>query len=126
MRSSRSVDPLNPGPAGFAHRGRHGPFPFVENSLTAFAACLEMGAGVECDVRLTADKRIVVFHEHEQASSDPLSVHPANFVEWRSRALSFEALALAQAPPLNVTRADMIERLLGCNALKAPPTSPKT
>ena len=65
MRSSRSADPLHPGPAGFAHRGRHGPFPIVENSLTAFAACLEMGAGVECDVRLTADNRIVVFHDSE-------------------------------------------------------------
>ena len=60
-------DPLWPGPAGFAHRGRHGPFPFVENSLTAFAACLEMGAGVECDVRLTKDGEIVVFHDSDAA-----------------------------------------------------------
>jgi glycerophosphoryl diester phosphodiesterase len=58
---------LAPGPAGFAHRGRHGPFPFVENSLTAFAACLEMGAGVECDVRLTRDGEIVVFHDSDAA-----------------------------------------------------------
>src|SRR6478735_3779578 len=66
MRSSLSApDPLFPGRAGFAHRGRHGPFPFVENSLTAFAACLEMGAGVECDVRLTKNGEIVVFHDSD-------------------------------------------------------------
>jgi glycerophosphoryl diester phosphodiesterase len=64
MRSSRSgPDPLNPGPAGFAHRGVHYGSAFPENSLTAFAAALEMGAGIECDLRLTADDRIVVFHD---------------------------------------------------------------
>lgn len=68
MRSSPSEnkrsapDPLDPGPKGFAHRGLHyGPFP--ENSLIAFAAALELGAGIECDLRLTADDAIVVFHD---------------------------------------------------------------
>lgn len=69
MRSSRSVpdprglDPLWPGPAGFAHRGLHRGSDFPENSLIAFAAALEAGAGIECDVRLTADDRILVFHD---------------------------------------------------------------
>ncbi|HUE78316.1 MAG TPA: glycerophosphodiester phosphodiesterase family protein [Sphingomicrobium sp.] len=64
MRSSRSgPDPLDPGPAGFAHRGRHYGAGFPENSLIAFAAALELGAGIECDVRLTADDQIVVFHD---------------------------------------------------------------
>ena len=64
MRSSRSgPDPLDPGPAGFAHRGRHDGAGFPENSLIAFAAALEMGAGIECDLRLTADDRVVVFHD---------------------------------------------------------------
>src|SRR5688500_5478828 len=63
MRSSRSVaDPLDPGPAGFAHRGLHYGAQFPENSLIAFAAALEFGAGLECDLRLTADDQIVVFH----------------------------------------------------------------
>lgn len=64
MRSSRSgADPLDPGPGGFAHRGLHlGESP-PENSLAAFAAALEMGAGIECDIRLTADDQIVVFHD---------------------------------------------------------------
>jgi glycerophosphoryl diester phosphodiesterase len=64
MRSSRSApDPLDPGPVGFAHRGLHSGAQFPENSLIAFAAALEMGAGIECDLRLTKDDRIVVFHD---------------------------------------------------------------
>lgn len=66
MRSSRSgPDPLDPGPAGFAHRGLHHGAGFPENSLLAFAAALELGAGIECDLRLTADDQILVFHDAE-------------------------------------------------------------
>jgi glycerophosphoryl diester phosphodiesterase len=36
---------------------------FPENGLLAFAAALELGAGIECDLRLTADDRIVIFHD---------------------------------------------------------------
>ena len=62
-RSSPSgPDPLDPGPAGFAHRGLHGPA-VPENSLAAFAAALDLGAGIECDLRLTSDDHIVVFHD---------------------------------------------------------------
>jgi glycerophosphoryl diester phosphodiesterase len=69
MRSSpsrpepRAPDPLDPGPAGFAHRGLHHGAQFPENSLLAFAAALELGAGIECDLRLTADNQILVFHD---------------------------------------------------------------
>jgi len=64
MRSSRSgADPLDPGPAGFAHRGIHDGATFIENSFVAFAAALERGAGIECDLRLTADDQIIVFHD---------------------------------------------------------------
>lgn len=71
MRSSRSApdrtsptdDPLDPGPVGFAHRGLHDGATFVENSVRAFAAALEGGAGIECDLRLTADDQVVVFHD---------------------------------------------------------------
>ena len=64
MRSSRSKpDPLDPGPLGFAHRGLHYGPGFPENSLTAFAAALEFGCGIECDLRLTADNRVIVFHD---------------------------------------------------------------
>jgi glycerophosphoryl diester phosphodiesterase len=66
MRSSRSApDPLDPGPAGFAHRGLHYGSEFPENSLIAFAAALELGSGIECDLRLTPDNHIVVFHDRD-------------------------------------------------------------
>jgi glycerophosphoryl diester phosphodiesterase len=66
MRSSRSApDPLDPGPAGFTHRGLHYGSEFPENSLIAFAAALELGAGIECDLRLTSDNHIVVFHDRD-------------------------------------------------------------
>jgi glycerophosphoryl diester phosphodiesterase len=65
MRSSPSApDPLDPGPVGFAHRGIHGPG-IPENSLVAFAAALELGAAIECDLRLTADGHIVAFHDRD-------------------------------------------------------------
>jgi glycerophosphoryl diester phosphodiesterase len=64
MRSSRSApDPLDPGAVGFAHRGLHDGATFIENSLLAFAAALERGAGIECDLRLTADEQVIVFHD---------------------------------------------------------------
>ena len=64
MRSSRSKpDPLDPGPLGFAHRGLHHGSAIPENSLTAFSAALKMGCGIECDLRLTADNRVIVFHD---------------------------------------------------------------
>ena len=64
MRSSPSKpDPLDPGPRGFAHRGAHYGSDFPENSLLAFAAALELGAGIECDLRLTADDQVIVFHD---------------------------------------------------------------
>jgi len=66
MRSSRSgADPLGPGPAGFAHRGIHDGAAFIENSFLAFAAALERGAGIECDLRLTADDQVIVFHDRD-------------------------------------------------------------
>ncbi len=65
MRSFRSgPDPLDPGPAGFAHRGLHGPG-VPENSLAAFDAAIALGAGIECDLRLTADGVPMVFHDRD-------------------------------------------------------------
>ena len=55
--------------------------------------------------------RIVVFHEHKLNSTEPLHVHPVNFVEWRTHARSFETLALAQTPPLNVMGRDGAEQV---------------
>ena len=68
MRSSRSAaDPLAPGRNGFAHRGLHRAPAIIENTLVSFAASLELGAGIECDLRLTADDQILVFHDADAA-----------------------------------------------------------
>jgi glycerophosphoryl diester phosphodiesterase len=84
MRSSRSgPDPLDPGPAGFAHRGLHLGAQFPENSLIAFAAALEKGAGIECDVRLTRDNKILVFHDKDawRMAGSPLVIGKSTHAE---------------------------------------------
>ncbi|MFZ0391285.1 MAG: glycerophosphodiester phosphodiesterase family protein [Calditrichia bacterium] len=49
-------------PLLFAHRGANSFGP--ENSLSAFAKAIEMGCdGIELDVRITADDKLVVFHD---------------------------------------------------------------
>jgi len=84
MRSSPSAtDPLDPGPAGFAHRGLHFGPGLPENSLIAFAAALEFGAGIECDLRLTADNQIVVFHDADawRMCASPLRIGQSSLEE---------------------------------------------
>ena len=46
----------------FAHRGRHGAG-ICENSPAAFAAAIEAGLGIECDVQLTSDGEAMVVHD---------------------------------------------------------------
>jgi glycerophosphoryl diester phosphodiesterase len=84
MPSSRSrPDPLDPGPAGFAHRGLHYGAGFPENSLLAFAAALEFGAGIECDLRLTTDDEVLVFHDADawRMCASPLRIGPSTHSE---------------------------------------------
>lgn len=45
----------------FAHRGVHSEFP--ENSLPAFAKAVELNMGIELDIHLTTDNKVVVFHD---------------------------------------------------------------
>ena len=78
MRSSPSApesagDPLDPGPAGFPHRGVHGAR-IPENSLAAAQGALELGAGIECDLRLSRDGVPFVFHDRDarRLTGDPL------------------------------------------------------
>jgi glycerophosphoryl diester phosphodiesterase len=48
----------------YAHRGLHdGSVP--ENSLAGFAAAIARGLGIECDLRVSADGRAMVFHDAE-------------------------------------------------------------
>lgn len=84
MRSSPSgPDPLHPGPQGFAHRGVHYGPGFPENSLLAFAAALELCAGIECDLRLTADNHILVFHDPDamRICGSPLRIGQSSWHE---------------------------------------------
>lgn len=55
---AQTIDPI---PVG--HRGlfRHAP----ENTLPAFAACLELGMGFELDIRTTKDGHLVVVHDDD-------------------------------------------------------------
>lgn len=48
----------------FAHRGLHG-HGRIENSPAAFAAAIERGFGIECDVQRTGDGQAMVFHDWE-------------------------------------------------------------
>jgi glycerophosphoryl diester phosphodiesterase len=54
----------------FAHRGVHGlggpsGSGSVENSTSAFAAAIDRGLGIECDVRRSSDGRAMVFHDRD-------------------------------------------------------------
>jgi glycerophosphoryl diester phosphodiesterase len=94
MRSSRSEpDPLDPGPGGFAHRGLHYGSGFPENSLIAFAAALETRCGIECDLRLTADNRIVVFHD-----ADCMRICGSSLRIARSRWVDLSRLSVGEHP----------------------------
>ncbi len=46
----------------YAHRGLHDAEK-AENSLSAFRAAVDAGFGIELDVRLSADGKVVVFHD---------------------------------------------------------------
>lgn len=68
----------------FAHRGLHtqdGSAP--ENSLPAFQAAALMGYGVELDVHLTADNKVVVFHDDtlERMCSDPRKIEDLTYLQ---------------------------------------------
>lgn len=46
----------------YAHRGLHG-VGLPENSPAAFAAAMERGMGIECDIQLSGDGQAMVFHD---------------------------------------------------------------
>jgi len=58
-------------------------------------------------------ERLVILREQPPGSATSVAVHPQNFLEWRARARSFESLALAQTPPLNVIGAEGAEQIAG-------------
>jgi predicted permease len=55
--------------------------------------------------------RLVILREQPLGAAATVSVHPLNFLEWRARAGSFEALALVQNVPLDVIGGDGAEQI---------------
>jgi len=112
MRSSRSApDPLAPGRNGFAHRGLHHAPAIIENSLASFAASLEFGAGIECDLRLTADDQIIVFHDADalRLCSSPEIIGRSTLAQLAHLRLGGDPLpTLAQLLALVAGRAPML------------------
>ena len=64
----------------YAHRGLHGAG-FPENSPAAFAAAIERGMAIECDIQRSADGQAMVFHDDEldrlTGLSGPVAQHSA-------------------------------------------------
>lgn len=64
----------------YAHRGLHGDT-IPENSLAAFAAAMDRGLGIECDVQRSGDGQAVVFHDWDldrlSGASGPVVAHSA-------------------------------------------------
>lgn len=68
----------------FAHRGLHsGDGAVPENSLSAFRQAVFQGYGIELDLQLTADERVVVFHDDTLARmcGEQGSVHDYTYEE---------------------------------------------
>jgi len=66
--------------APYAHRGLHGGS-VVENSPAAFAAAIQRGLGIECDVQRSRDGQAMVFHDWEldrlTTATGPVKAHGA-------------------------------------------------
>lgn len=49
----------------YYHRGCYDNLSIAENSIAAFKKCTELHCGIELDVQLTKDKRLIVFHDDD-------------------------------------------------------------
>lgn len=47
----------------FCHRGLYDNKKIVENTIKAFKKCIKLNLAIEIDIRVTKDKKIVVFHD---------------------------------------------------------------
>lgn len=81
-----------------AHRGLHTAPNIPENSLLAFEKAIEAGHPIELDIRLTADKQIVVFHDEtlERMCGDRQQISTLTFRQLSS----FKLLNTEQQIPL--------------------------
>ena len=67
----------------FAHRGLFDNQTRCENSLSAFEAAAQAGYGIELDLQMTADGKIVVFHDDDlqRMCSSPLVIEQATYAQ---------------------------------------------
>lgn len=70
----------------FAHRGLWGG-PVPENSLAAARAAIQGGFGIECDVRLSRDGTVMVFHDADTERLTGRASHIANIATHEIQAL---------------------------------------
>lgn len=79
----------------YAHRGLHGNG-VPENSLSAARGAIARGLGIECDVRLSADGTVMVFHD---ATLDRLCGQPGTVAEMTAAELGAARLANGEPIP---------------------------
>lgn len=91
-----SLLPNFPRPLLFAHRGLNRKF--LENTIESFQAALETGIpGIELDVHLTSDGKLVVFHDDDSGRIEEIA-HPDEPV----RNLSLENSTLSELRSLSI------------------------
>jgi glycerophosphoryl diester phosphodiesterase len=85
----------------YAHRGLHGGG-VVENSPSAFAAAIERGLGLECDVQRSRDGQAMVFHDWtlDRLTAESGAVKARNAAELGRIALSGSADTIPTLPDL--------------------------
>lgn len=91
----------------YAHRGLFdGDIP--ENSLAAFSAAMDRGLGIECDLRVSADGRAMVFHD---AGLERLTGQPGTTALMKVGELT--ALTLGSSAEHIPTLRDMLDLVAG-------------
>lgn len=104
----------------YAHRGLwNGQYP--ENSLPAFARATDLGFGIELDIQLTADKKIVVFHDYDLTrmcgeSKKISELTYSELCEYRLGGTAFGIPTLAEVLKLVDGRVPLLIELKGENA----------
>ena len=64
VRPTKKTKPSEVLLRGYAHRGLHNGKDAPENSLAAFEAACQKGCGIELDVQLSRDGKVMVFHDY--------------------------------------------------------------
>ena len=103
------VLPKFPRPLLFAHRGLNRKY--LENSMSSFEAAFHAGVpGIELDVHLTADEKLVVFHDDTTGRIE-LKIQP----EEPARNLCLEVSSLAELRSLSIgTHIPLLDELFEC------------